>query len=95
MARPEETIERNFVSACASIGVQAYKFEISGTKGAPDRIIFLPKGKVLLIEFKQPGGKTSKHQDVFIAKLKELGHECIVAEDWEYPFNIVRTYVNE
>ena len=93
--RPEETIEREFVSACASIGVQAFKFEIRGKKGAPDRIIFLPKGKVLLVEFKQPGGVTSKHQDMFIAELTKLGHDCIVADNWKYPFNIVRTYINE
>ena len=93
--RPEELIELKFVSACAAIGVQAYKFEINGTKGAPDRIIFLPKGKVLLIEFKQPGGKTSKHQDVFMDRLTKLGHECIVADNWEFPFTLIRTYVDE
>ena len=92
---PEFVIERQFVAACASIGVQAYKFEIAGIKGAPDRIVFLPKGKVLLIEFKQPGGKTSRHQDKFIADLHSLGHECLVCDNWEFPFTIIRTYINE
>ena len=88
----EKTIERQFVNECASIGVDAFKFEIKGTKGAPDRIIFLPNGKVLLVEFKRPGGDTSKHQKDFIKMLNALGHESIVSDNWEIPFNLVRKY---
>ena len=93
--RPEEIIEKKFVASCASLGINAYKFKIDGTKGAPDRVVFLPKGKVVLIEFKQPGGETSKHQDQFIKQLKNLGHECHVCDNWEFPLSLIQTYINE
>jgi hypothetical protein len=88
----EITIERQFVSQCESIGIRAFKFELKGIKGAPDRIVFLPNGKSLLIEFKRPGASTSKHQDEFIDWLNSLGHETIISDNWEYPFNLVRKY---
>ena len=89
--RPEEKIEKKFVSECAKIGVTAYKFEVPGIKGAPDRIMFLPGGITLFVEFKEPGGGTlSKHQINFINRLQRLGFEVHVATDWETPLKIVK-----
>jgi hypothetical protein len=91
MARPEETIEKEFVKQCKRLGVMAHKFEINGTKGAPDRIIFLPAGITLFVEFKRPnGGNLSEHQIEFIDNLRKMQHMVIVADSWEYPLEIVK-----
>ncbi len=96
MARPEETVEKEFVKRCKRLGVTAHKFEINGTKGAPDRIIFLPAGITLFVEFKRPnGGNLSEHQIEFIRELRQLHHRVIVADNWEYPLEIVKRLLGD
>jgi hypothetical protein len=96
MARPEETVEKEFVKQCKRLGVTAHKFEIAGTKGAPDRIIFLPDGQTLFVEFKRPnGGNLSEHQIDFINHLKRLHHKVIVTDEWEYPLEIVKRLLGD
>lgn len=53
---PETKIE---LDACRliyqNLGIQGSKLKILGEDGYPDRIFWIPGGKPLLIEFKQPG----------------------------------------
>lgn len=78
---------------CNKLGIKALKFEVKGTKGVPDRIILLPKGKTLFIEFKKPNGLTSVHQDEFIEYLHELGFDAYVFDNWEKPLELVKSFV--
>jgi predicted ThiF/HesA family dinucleotide-utilizing enzyme len=93
--RPEETIEKKFVTECEKIGIKAFKFEIPGHRGAPDRIVFLPKGRVLFIEFKTPIGKLSQHQIEFIEYLTNKEFSVLVSTEWKTPFNMVRSMCSE
>ena len=94
--RPEEEIEKRFVKKCEAIGVKALKFEITGIKGAPDRICFLPKKKVFLVEFKRPGGGVvSHHQYEFIHWLRSLDHVAMICDSWEEPLSIVKEMLSE
>ena len=92
--RPEETIEKKFVEEVEKLGYKSHKFEIVGTKGPPDQIVFLPGACTMFFEFKAPGElcNTSRHQDKFIAYLKNLGFRVHIVDTWEYPLSIVKAY---
>jgi len=45
------------------------------TKGAPDFILWLPKGRVASIELKAKKGTVTRSQTAFCANLMALGHE--------------------
>lgn len=45
--------------------------------GEPDLRVYLPNGRLLLIEFKRPGGRLSKDQKDAHAELANLGHNVI------------------
>lgn len=49
-------------------------------KGVPDLIgVLPPSGRMLLIEVKKPGGKTSPEQSAFLRKFGLSGAFCLVA----------------
>jgi len=88
--RPEERIEKRFVEECRQLGVDAYKFEIPGIRGAPDRMVLMPEGKILFVEFKVPLGKLSSQQRVFIKRLQMKRFEVMVATDVDEPLRKVK-----
>lgn len=90
--RPEERIELKFVAKCKEeLGIDAYKFEIKGKKGPPDRILFMPRATTILIEFKRPdGGELSEHQIKFIGNLTNLGFKVLVTDSVEEAMNFVK-----
>lgn len=93
--RPEEKIEKRFVTECASLGVQSMKLERKGKKGYPDQSVFLPDGYLLLVEFKRPGGTTSYHQDICHEELRDKGFEVMIADNWEHPLKRVKVILDE
>ncbi|WP_089177272.1 hypothetical protein [Bosea sp. AS-1] len=46
--------------------------------GEPDVRVYLPQGKLLLIEFKRSDGTTSDEQDEAHLELTNLGHDVVV-----------------
>ena len=48
------------------------------TAGEPDLRLYGSPGRVLLVELKRKGGRTSKCQDARIARLAELGFGVLV-----------------
>jgi hypothetical protein len=46
--------------------------------GEPDVRVYLPAGKILLIEFKRSDGETSDEQDDAHVELRELGHDVVM-----------------
>ena len=77
--RPEEKIE---YEACDLIwrylGIKGSKLKVLGDTSWPDRIFWLPGGKPLLIEFKQPGYEPQPKQSDTHAYLQDLGYEIQV-----------------
>lgn len=51
-------------------------------RGAPDRLIILPGGKVLFLELKRPGEKPKKIQKHWIAYLNDLGVPATWADSY-------------
>ena len=92
--RPEESIEKKFATKAKALGINCYKFEVHGKKGAPDRMCILPGGAVMFFEFKRPnGGITSHHQKEFIKELDSFGFDAEVVDSWEYPLEKIKAYL--
>lgn len=56
------------------------KLAWTGRRGGCDRF-FAKNGRVVLIEFKKPGGKTSANQESELDALKAAGVECYVLDN--------------
>jgi hypothetical protein len=76
---PETKIE---IKACGYVwqylGIKGGKLTIIGDVGYPDRIFWLPGGKPLLIEFKQPGHVPNPTQQEVHTTLRSLGYNVQV-----------------
>ena len=57
---------------CKPVKLQA------GETGMPDRLFLLPKGRLLLVEFKAPGEHLSPRQRLVSATLGDIGHPVFV-----------------
>ena len=69
----ERELEKIFTKEIKRAGGKAYKFTSPGNSGVPDRIVILPKGKVIFVEMKTSTGHTTPNQDAQISKLRDLG----------------------
>jgi hypothetical protein len=49
-----------------------------GEVGTPDRVFLLPRGKVLVVEFKAPDGRLSPRQKLVFEKYAERGHPVLI-----------------
>ena len=78
----EKSVEKKCCDYAAAKGVPNDKFVTPGKRGASDRIFWLVGGRPWVVEFKRPSGTTSKHQQLFAAKLKSLKYR--VATIWDY-----------
>lgn len=75
----EKTVEARLGRAVKSAGGLYYKFISPGCSGVPDRIVVLPRGRVVFVELKTDTGRLSPQQRVQIAKLESVGAEvCVV-----------------
>lgn len=52
-----------------------------GRHGAPDDWFFNTGARLVIIEFKRPGGKPTDHQDLEISRLRDLGFKVYVIDD--------------
>ena len=57
--------------------------------GWPDVEVFGPGGRVVLIEFKAPGKEPRMNQWYRIRRLRDLGHEVHVCEEYEAAKEII------
>lgn len=80
----ESAIERK---VCGRIALdwkgKTYKLNGQGDRGKPDRLVLLPGGVAFFIEFKAPGKKLRKLQEVECERLNELGFVTLVIDDYE------------
>lgn len=70
----EKSIERYLVQQAKEHGLPCLKYSNSNMVGYPDRLLVLPSAKVVWVELKSKGRKTSKIQDERIAQLRSMRH---------------------
>ena len=72
----EKEVERKLVRMIAKHGGYCLKWVCPGWLGVPDRIILLPRGRVIFAELKRPqGGRIGKPQKVWRDRLARLGFD--------------------
>lgn len=71
MAESERSLERWCAKCATDHGAWLPKWVSPGTKGVPDRILFLP-GRVIFIEFKKWGQHPTKIQQHYLDKIGDL-----------------------
>lgn len=74
----EKNIEKRFCDRARMLGMLPYKFVSPMQRGVPDRLLILPTGETVYIEFKRPTGKLSKLQVHQIAKIEKQGARVFV-----------------
>jgi hypothetical protein len=75
----ERDIEAAFVRYAKARGCVAYKFTSPGRAGVPDRLVVTPVG-AFFIEFKRPGEKPTRKQQIEIDRLRLLGQTVLVID---------------
>ena len=95
----ESVIERRFVGAMLRIGVRTLKLNLMGNRGYPDRLVILPKGRSVFIEFKKPKGVAEPApealQDYIHKQLRKLGHDVKVFDNDEKAKNYIIEKIKE
>lgn len=89
----EKHLEKRIVDYVGSLRGVAYKLRIDGENGFPDRSIFLPGGKLLLLETKTPIGRLSANQIDKIDRLTDLGFVVRTCDNWADAKRIIDTIV--
>lgn len=74
----EKSIEQALVRAVEARGGKARKFVSPGWRGAPDRIVMMPGGRIYFAELKRPGGALRPLQRRRLRELEVLGFEARV-----------------
>jgi len=69
----ERTIERRLVNKTKEAGGLAIKWTAPGFSGVPDRIVFLPEGRIIFVELKAPGKPLAPLQERVHRLLAKLG----------------------
>lgn len=77
-ARSEKAIERYFAAQIRLLGLPCIKQFNPYEAGWPDRLVALPDGRVLWVEFKSTGEKPTKLQEYRHNALAVLGHTVYV-----------------
>lgn len=84
MTQLEKDIEKNLRKLVERHGGKCVKWVCPGWSGVPDRIILLPRGRIIFVETKRPkGGVYSAMQDKWRDWLLELGFDYYRVKDKE------------
>ena len=89
----ESQIEQKFVNWCNDRSLLPVKLNITGRRGFPDRMVLGNDGKMLFLEFKRPGGSTTKLQKHMIEGLANRGFKAFVVESYEDAKHICERYL--
>lgn len=79
----EKEIEKKLVSAVKIMGGICPKFTSPGFDGVPDRLVLLPKGKLVFVELKSKDKKMRPLQVRRKKQLEELGFLVYCIDDIE------------
>ena len=89
----EKDIEAKVSAHCLEEGILQQKFK--GRKGCSDRIYFLHGGCAVLIEFKKPGGRTTRLQKNNHDNLRQRGHRVYTCKTSEDAINILNFWCGQ
>lgn len=79
----EKDLERKFVRHVEKLGGMAEKFTSPGRRSVPDRLVTLPKGRIIFVEMKREGAKPTELQLRDHAKRRALGCDVRVIDSLE------------
>lgn len=85
----ERDVERRLGMLAARRGGWSVKWVAPGVMGVPDRLVFLPDGRLFFVEVKQPGGVTHGAQPLIHQRLTRLGWPVHVVDDADRFFHDV------
>ncbi len=74
----EKHLENRLRTKVKALGGQAFKWVSPGVVGTPDRIVFMPGGRIYFVEMKFGKGKVSPKQKAFHAILEGFGFKVYV-----------------
>jgi hypothetical protein len=76
----EKKIEQRLVNKARQAGGLAIKWVAPAMSGVPDRIVFLPGGKIVFVELKAPGKSPTPLQQRVHGMLTALGADVRVVD---------------
>lgn len=79
----EKKIEQRLVDKAKAAGGLAMKWTSPSNSGVPDRIVFLPGGRIIFVELKAPGKATTPLQDRIHGMLAGWGADVRVIDSLE------------
>lgn len=88
----EKEIENYLKNKVKSMKGIAIKLNSMSMSGLPDRMVLLPKGIILFVELKRPGGKARPLQLVTHRLLKNLGFEVYVIDSKKQVEEVLNKY---
>lgn len=79
----ESTIEDHLVRRAREVGGEVRKVKWIGRRGAPDRVVMLPGGRLYWVELKRPGQKAAPHQAREHERMRGMGQTVVVIDSFE------------
>lgn len=76
----ERDVERYLVERVRAAHGMALKWVSPANAGVCDRICLLPRGRVVFVELKRPGGKVRPLQERMIGLMRQLGADVRVLD---------------
>ncbi len=83
MSAPESTLERRCVKAAKAAGGELIKLLPWALRGLPDRLLVMPGGRHVWVEFKAPEGRLTPLQRYWYTRLENLGCTYQVIDTFE------------
>lgn len=80
---PEGKIESALVKRVKSLGGTAEKFTSPGRRSVPDRLVTLPRGRVIFVELKAPGKEPTEKQAKDHKRRRDLGCDVRVIDNMD------------
>jgi hypothetical protein len=77
----ESSLQSKYIKKLKEAGWFVTKLMKTSTNGIPDTLC-IKNGRVVFVEYKRPGYKTSPLQDYVIDKIRKEGLEVVVADSW-------------
>lgn len=90
----ERDLERQVGTYVKNLGGRFEKFTSPGNRGVPDRIVILPQGVLVFLEFKAPGKKPTILQQHFIDEYRRLGQHAYAVDDFAKARRILETHMS-